>query len=110
LSELAASGEGSFLAVLKLLGKEDFWLSFPMEGYTLALDIPIKPKNFELMDRLDAIVRRYGGRLYLSKDSRMSPEMMTQGYPNLEKFITVKRGVDPHHYFQSLQSKRLGIQ
>jgi FAD/FMN-containing dehydrogenase len=110
LKELSRSGEGSFLAVLKLLGPEDFLISFPMEGYTLALDIPIKPKNFELMNRLDQIVVQYGGRLYLSKDARMPAEMMGKGYPKLPEFIEIKRKVDPNGQFESLQSQRLGLQ
>ncbi len=110
LKELSQSGEGSFLAVLKLLGPEDFLISFPMEGYTLALDIPIKSKNFELMNRLDQIVLRYGGRLYLSKDARMPAEMMRKGYPKLPQFIDIKQKFDPNRQFESLQSKRLGLQ
>ena len=60
LSTIAASGKGSFLAVLKLYGKaNDNWLSFPMEGYSLALDFKIEKGLFELLDQLDEIVLKY---------------------------------------------------
>lgn len=60
--------KGSFLAVLKAFGKENRnLLSFPMEGYTLALDFKIEPDLFPLLDRLDAMVLDHGGRLYLTK-------------------------------------------
>ena len=71
--KISASGQGSFLAVLKRFGKESLpGLSFPMEGYTLALDFPMTTKSCQLMNDLDTIVERYNGRLYLAKDSRMS--------------------------------------
>jgi len=66
---------GSFLAVLKQFGAQESLISFPMEGYTLALDFPLRKGLFEFLDELDKIVLGYGGRLYLSKDSRMKPEI-----------------------------------
>ena len=68
LTKIAQSNQGSFLAVLKLFGKQDSLISFPMEGYTLALDFPISKNVFELLDYLDAIVLDYQGRFYFTKD------------------------------------------
>jgi decaprenylphospho-beta-D-ribofuranose 2-oxidase len=109
LNEITLSGEGSFLAVLKLFGKQNNYLSFPMEGYTLALDFPIKNSVFKLFEKLDRIVIGYGGRLYLTKDCRMSREMFNKTYPLAAEFIKVKKKYDPMNKFQSLQSKRIGL-
>ena len=71
LKRITESGLGSFLAVLKLFGEQESFMSFPMAGYTLALDFPISLKAMSLFKELDAMVADYGGRLYLAKDSRM---------------------------------------
>lgn len=82
LNRIAASRRGSFLAVLKAFGKgNDHYLSFPMEGYTLALDFKIDRGLFPFLDELDRIVLDHGGRLYLAKDARMSESTFKQGYP-----------------------------
>jgi decaprenylphospho-beta-D-ribofuranose 2-oxidase len=107
---VAASGRGSFLAVLKLFGPEgDGLISFPMEGYTLTLDFPVDADTLNLMLALDAIVADHGGRLYLAKDSRAGAAMMRRGYPRLARFQDVRRAVDPTGRFASLQSRRLGL-
>lgn len=100
----------SFLTVLKLMGKaNDYLLSFPMEGYTLAMDIPISKKALELANKLDNLVRNNGGRLYLTKDARMPKEMFWDTYPNISEFLEIKTKYDPNNKFQSLLSNRLGI-
>ena len=89
LRQVARAGTGSCLAVLKNLGSisSPGMLSFPREGTTLALDFPNKrSRTFELFDRLDAIVRDAGGRLYPAKDGRMSAEMFKAGYPECSTF------------------------
>lgn len=110
LKRITDSGLGSFLAVLKLFGEQESFISFPMAGYTLALDFPISLKAFDLFEELDAMVADYGGRLYLAKDSRMSPEMFMKTYPNAEAFreaIAMLNEGDTK--FASLQSKRIGL-
>lgn len=110
LQEISAARLPSFVSVLKYFGKgETGPLGFPMEGYMLALDFPITSKLFGALDRLDQIVLDCGGRIYLTKDSRMKPEMFQQGYPRLEEFLRVKRRLDGGKVLQSLQSKRLGV-
>jgi FAD/FMN-containing dehydrogenase len=102
IKEITESGCGSFLAVLKTLGKRDDFsssLSFPEEGYTLTLDFKITPKVFTLLDRLDKIVLDYNGKLYLTKDVRMSTEMFQKTYPNPYKIS---------NKFISHQFERLG--
>lgn len=110
LSKIAVSGKGSFLAVLKLHGKANGnWLSFPMEGYSLALDFKIEKGLFALLDSLDTIVLRYGGRHYLAKDGRVSKEVFEQGYPQIDQFRAYRKIHHMDRKFQSLQSKRLQI-
>ena len=110
LSRIARSGIGSFLAVLKLFGPENTnYLSFPMEGYTLALDFKIQPRLFPLLDELDRMVIDHGGRLYLTKDVRMKKDTFNKGYSRADAFARIR---DRHHLSEkinSLQSIRLGI-
>ncbi|MFO1147006.1 MAG: FAD-binding oxidoreductase [Alsobacter sp.] len=109
LRRIADHGSASFLAVLKLFGPQDGLLSFPMEGYTLALDLPASIANLNLLQELDAMVEDYGGRLYLAKDARTSPASLRRGYPALSRFLEVRNRVDPGHRFRSVQSERLAL-
>ncbi len=109
LTKISESGEGSFLAVLKLFGKQEGILSFPREGFTLALDFAISPTTLKLFNELDNLVNDFGGRLYLSKDVRMTKEVFEKGYSNANKFVLLKKKFDGQQKFQSLQSKRIGI-
>ncbi len=90
LKEIAHSGEGSFLAVLKTFGNRQplGMMSFPQPGVTLALDFPNKGKRtLKLFERLDAIVREAQGRIYLAKDTRMPRDLFEAGYPRLAEFL-----------------------
>jgi decaprenylphospho-beta-D-ribofuranose 2-oxidase len=110
LAEVARTGEPSFLAVLKRLGRASFGhLSFPMEGYTLALDFPAKPDTFRLLDRLDEIILGAGGRIYLAKDARMKAPMLEAGYPRLDRFRQVRRRYGVDRRFRSALSDRLEL-
>jgi len=110
LRSISKSGKGSFLAVLKLYGQaNDNYLSFPMEGYSLALDFKIEKGLFELLDRLDQIVLKYGGRIYLAKDARVSKKVFEQGYPQIDKFREVRKKYKMTEKFNSIQSRRVGI-
>jgi FAD/FMN-containing dehydrogenase len=95
LSRIAASGQGSFLSVLKLFGDKApaGMLSFPCPGVTLALDFPnLGPRTFALLDELDRVVAEAGGRLYPAKDARMPGALFEAGYPRLDEF---KQHMDP---------------
>jgi hypothetical protein len=110
LTLISQSKKGSFLAVLKLYGKEnDNYLSFPMEGYSLALDFKIEKGLFELLDRLDEVVVEYGGRIYLTKDVRVSKEVFQKGYPMIDKFRSLRQRYALKGKIESLQSKRVDI-
>lgn len=112
LDAIAKAGMGSFLAVLKRFGPGDTNrpLSFPIEGYTLALDFAASPEAFTLLDRLDEITVACGGRLYLAKDSRMTQATFEAGYGgNLDQFRDVRQKYGAEDAFGSLLSKRLGL-
>ena len=110
LTAISKSGKGSFLAVLKLYGKaNDNYLSFPMEGYSLALDFKIEKGLFDLLDKLDEIVVKCKGRIYLAKDVRVSKKTFEKGYPKIESFRQYRKENKMDSKFQSLQSKRVGI-
>jgi FAD/FMN-containing dehydrogenase len=90
MKAIRASGQGSFLAVLKTFGDRASagLMSFPMAGTTLALDFPNEGERTEqLFARLDAIVDSAGGRLYAAKDARMGRALFAQGYPRLQDFL-----------------------
>lgn len=110
LERISASHRGSFLAVLKTFGAaNNNLLSFPMEGYTLALDFKLEPSLLELLDELDSMVLAYGGRLYLAKDARMSEATFKQCQPNWQQFQEVRAHYGALGKFASLQSRRLGL-
>jgi decaprenylphospho-beta-D-ribofuranose 2-oxidase len=110
LNEISNSGKGSFLAVLKLYGKENKnYLSFPLEGYSLALDFKIEEGLFELLDRLDQIVLKHKGRIYLSKDVRVSKDVFEKGYPQIYKIREIRKKYKLNEVLSSLQSIRVGI-
>lgn len=102
LQTIHESGESSFLSVLKLFGEADerAVMSFPTRGYTLSLDFKISNKVFLLLSKLDEIVLRSDGRLYLAKDARMSASFFEKTYP---------KKVNRNPFFESLQSKRLNL-
>ena len=105
LKKIAASGQGSFLAVLKTFGNHPSvgLLSFPRPGITLALDFPNQgDKTRQLFDQLDIIVSEAGGRIYPAKDARMPAQMFRSGYPQWEKFLSYR---DPG--ISSAMSRRL---
>jgi decaprenylphospho-beta-D-ribofuranose 2-oxidase len=111
LERLATARRPSFLSVLKRFGPQGpGLLSFPFEGYTLTLDLPVDDHElFPFLDRLDAIVLRHGGRVYLAKDARLAATAFRAMYPRLAEWLRIKSEVDPENRFDSDLARRLEI-
>jgi len=111
LDVISKSNKGSFLAVLKVFGKgNENYLSFPMEGYSLALDFKMEPGIVDLVKRLDSMVLEMCGRVYLTKDALMSEQMFKSTYPQWQIFEEVRAKYGAIGRFTSNQSRRLGLQ
>ncbi len=110
VQQIAASGHVSFLNVLKRFGASSpSPLSFPIPGWTLAVDLPVRSDLDALLSRLDSIVTEAGGRTYLAKDSRATASTIARMYPRLDEFIAVRDRVDPAGTFRSDLSRRLDL-
>ncbi len=110
LEKISTAGRGSFLAVLKAMGPAGLGcLSFPMPGYTLALDFPNGAGVTEFMAGLEKIVCDYGGRIYLAKDSTLSADRFMRMYPQAGEFVEALKQIDPMRRMQSDLSVRLGL-
>jgi len=110
LENLSRHKVGSFLAVLKLYGKENNnLLSFPMSGYSLALDFKNTESNKRLISSLTDYIIGLNGRVYLAKDSIMTKDQFNKSYKNVSKFKKIRKKYLLESSFASLQSSRLGL-
>ena len=104
------AGHASFLTVLKRFGEEAGPLSFPQPGHTLSLDIPHRGRKLlDFLEEIDQLVLEMGGRVYLAKDARLSPQSFRQMYPRYPEWLQVKRRLDPENRIASDLSRRLQI-
>lgn len=111
VGRIAKKGGASFLAVLKKFGDASGvgLLSFPLRGYTLALDFPMTLDLPAFLDELDGLVVAAGGRIYLAKDARQSRATFEAGYPTLGAFCDFRKSIDPAGHVQSHLGQRLGL-
>ena len=107
---IQASGHYSELNVFKLFGEGNRApLSFPMPGWNICVDFPIKPGLGHFLDELDKRVLDFGGRLYLAKESRTSAEKFHQMYPQMQSWLDTRNQIDPTGVFASDMSRRLEL-
>ena len=101
----------AFLVVLKKLGASNQApLSFPMQGWTLAVDFPANYKRiYGFLDALDQELIQAGGRIYLAKDVRLDPELIPKMYPDLDEWKSIRQNIDPYRRWQSDFSRRLNL-
>jgi len=110
IRDIQASGHYSFLNVFKLFGKGNAApLSYPMAGWNVCVDFPIKAGLHEFLHGLDARILSFGGRLYTAKDSRTTAETFHAMYPGIDGWIATRRRIDPHGVFASDLARRLEL-
>jgi hypothetical protein len=98
------------LAVLKNHGDANRnYLSFPLKGYSLAMDFKPTKGLRKLLPRLNTLTKTYGGRINLCKDSLMDRELFDAGYPDAHRFRSFRKKHQLLNTFQSLQSDRLEL-
>ncbi len=108
--DIQRSGFYSFLNVFKLFGPgNQAPLSFPIPGWNICVDFPIKPGLNEFLNGLDKRVLEFGGRLYTAKDSRTTAETFHAMYPRIDEWIALRRKVDPDGVFASDMARRLEL-
>ena len=107
---IQTQGHYSALNVFKLFGPGNRApLSFPMAGWNVAMDFPIRPGLNEFLTELDRRALEFGGRVYTAKDSRVSAETFHAMYPRIDEWIAVRRKVDPNQVFASDMARRLEL-
>jgi decaprenylphospho-beta-D-ribofuranose 2-oxidase len=110
IADIQKSGHYSFLNVFKLFGDgNQAPLSFPIPGWNVCVDFPMKPGVGELLGELDRRVLQFGGRVYTAKDSRVTAETFHAMYPRIDEWIAVRRKADPHGVFASDMARRLEL-
>lgn len=111
LAHLRSARVPCYLAVLKDFGEANRApLSFPIAGWTLALDLPRGVPGLDgALDGLDELVVQAGGRVYLTKDSRVRAETLAAMYPRLEEWRGVRGEADPDGVWRSDMAERTGL-
>ncbi len=110
IGDIQRSGHYSALNVFKVFGPGNKGpLSFPMAGWNVAMDFPMKAGIGALLTELDRRVLEFGGRLYTAKDSRTTAETFHAMYPRVDEWIEVRREVDPDGVFASDMARRLEL-
>ena len=110
LDAIAGSGLASPLAVLKRMGPgRAGYLSFPMEGYTLAVDFPARAEAQLLIRRLEAMSAEAGGRIYFAKDSLAEGAAVRAMYPDLPDWQAETARIDPERRLETDLTRRLKL-
>lgn len=110
VARIAGSGLASPLAVIKRMGPgRAGMLSFPMEGYTLAIDFPARERAVQLIGELEEMTLEAGGRLYLGKDALAHGETIKAMYPEWEAWAAEAEKADPEGVLITDMVRRLNL-
>lgn len=110
LKMIAGSGLASPLAVLKRMGDgRAGYMSFPMQGYTLAVDFANRPQARRLIERLEDATLEASGRLYLAKDALSTGSAIKTMYPDYPKWAKAAALADPNGHLQTDMTRRLEL-
>ncbi len=110
LEKIAHSGLASPLAVLKRMGPgRAGMMSFPMEGYTLAVDFRAGKKASKLIAELELMTAEAGGRVYFAKDATLDASHVGAMYPELAEFASIANKIDPDGHYETDLTRRLKI-
>jgi decaprenylphospho-beta-D-ribofuranose 2-oxidase len=110
MEQVDAAGHAPFLAVVKRMGAANAGLlSFPRDGFTLAMDLPVRGGLRELAAGLDRIVLAHGGRVYPGKDALLDADSFRAMYPMMDRFLEIRRELDPRGVLSSSLARRVGL-
>jgi decaprenylphospho-beta-D-ribofuranose 2-oxidase len=110
IEALVAGNVPTFLGVLKRFGPGTGMLSFPIAGWTLAIDVPVgAPGLRALLARFDEDVADAGGRVYLAKDARLDEALLARMYPDLGRWREIRDRLDPNRVWRSDLARRVGL-
>lgn len=110
MKHVDAAGHAPFLAVVKRMGAASGGLlSFPQDGFTLAMDLPVREGLREVAAGLDRIVLAHGGRVYLGKDALLDADTFRAMYPQADRFLEIRRALDPRGVLSSSLARRVGL-
>lgn len=110
LERIAGSGLASPLAVLKRMGPgRAGHMSFPMEGYTLAVDFPNRPAAERLIREMETRTAEAEGRIYLAKDALSGPETIAAMYPEHADWMKAVKKADPDGAYVTDLVRRLKL-
>jgi FAD/FMN-containing dehydrogenase len=104
-------GMPAYISAIKVHAKDDFLLSYSLDGYSFAMDIPRRPRKKEKQDKLfrklNSIVIEAGGIVYLAKDANLTADEFRQMYKNVDRFLAIKKKYDPNNLFESDMYRRI---
>lgn len=85
-------------------------LSFPIPGWTLAVDLPARWLHRpDALRPVDKLIASAGGRVYLAKDSVTDPELIPMMYPLLWSWQRTQQRLDPAGRWTSGLAERLEL-
>jgi decaprenylphospho-beta-D-ribofuranose 2-oxidase len=99
--------------ILRIHQRDDHLISFCEDGYSLNFEFHPKRRHRQAMrrcvDDLFACVAEWGGKVHLAKDMVLTRSQFRALFPNGDRFIEIKRELDPEGLFASDLYRRLMV-